>query len=301
MDHSKVDVLAHVDLHQRVLEGLHRSGHVALDDEGELLHLSLLQGLQEVLERTLDTALRQLSVPLPGLPRLRDVAGRSVLFHNQERVTCAGHRRQAENLDGRGGPGFLDGIAGIVQHGANATERVSGHDGVSLTQSSALDQDGGHRTTAAVQVRFDRHTLGVLMGVRLQLQRRVGGQQHRFKERFHAHPLQRGDIHEHRVAAKILGNKPVLGQLAAHLRGVSAFLVDLVHSHHDRHLRRLGVIQRLDGLRLDSVIRSHNQDRDVGHLGTTRTHSREGFVTRCVDDRQRAVAGGDRDGSRRSR
>ena len=50
------------------------------------------------------------------------------------------------------------------------------------------------------------------------------------------------------------------------------------------------MIQRLDGLRLDSVIRSHNQDRDVGHLGTTRTHGREGLVTRCVDDRQRAVA-----------
>ena len=57
------------------------------------------------------------------------------------------------------------------------------------------------------------------------------------------------------------------------------------------------MIQRLDGLRLDSVIRSDNQDRDVGHLGTTRTHSREGLVTRCVDDRQRAVAiGGVRHG-----
>ncbi len=50
------------------------------------------------------------------------------------------------------------------------------------------------------------------------------------------------------------------------------------------------MVQRLDGLRLDSVIRGDDQDRDVGHLGTTRTHGRECLVTRCVDDRQRAVA-----------
>ena len=67
-----------------------------------------------------------------------------------------------------------------------------------------------------------------------------------------------------RVAAVLLGDQPVLGELLAHLGRVGAFLVDLVDRDHDRHVGRLGVVERLDRLRHDAVVGRDHQDRDVG-------------------------------------
>ena len=50
VDDPQVDLVAHVDLEQRVLERLDRTGHVALEDEVEGLDLALREGLVEVLE-----------------------------------------------------------------------------------------------------------------------------------------------------------------------------------------------------------------------------------------------------------
>ncbi len=65
---------------------------------------------------------------------------------------------------------------------------------------------------------------------------------------------------------------------------VGAFLVDLVDRHHDRHIGRLRVVDRLHRLRHDAVIGGHHQDRDVGGLRTTGTHGGERLVTRGVDE-----------------
>ena len=102
-------------------------------------------------------------------------------------------------------------------------------------------------------------------------------------------PLLGGDVDEHRLAAVLLGHQAVLGELAAHLGRVGAFLVDLVDRDHDRHVGRLGVVERLDGLRLHAVVGRHHEDRDVGDLGTTGTHGGERLVTRGVDEGDRAL------------
>src|SRR6476469_6314859 len=51
VDDPQVDLVAHVDLEQRVLERFHGTGHVALEDEVEGLDLACSEGLGEVLER----------------------------------------------------------------------------------------------------------------------------------------------------------------------------------------------------------------------------------------------------------
>ena len=73
----------------------------------------------------------------------------------------------------------------------------------------------------------------------------------------------------------------------ADLGRVGVFLVDLVDRDHDRHVGRLGVVERLDGLRHDAVIGRDDEHRDVGDLGTTSTHGGERLVTRGVDEGQR--------------
>ena len=102
-------------------------------------------------------------------------------------------------------------------------------------------------------------------------------------------PLLGGDVDEHRVAAVLLGHQVVLGELLADLVRVGALLVDLVDRDHDRHVGRLGVVERLDRLRHDAVVGRDHEDRDVGDLGTTGTHGGERLVTRGVDEGDRAL------------
>src|SRR5690606_30868494 len=70
VDDTQLDLVAHVDLEQRVLEGLDGTGHVALEDEVEGLDLALLEGLREVLEADALAALGQEGGALGGLALL---------------------------------------------------------------------------------------------------------------------------------------------------------------------------------------------------------------------------------------
>src|SRR5690606_23119406 len=172
----------------------------------------------------------------------------------------------------------------LVDHAAHAAVGLARHDRVADPQRAALHQHGGHRTTSAVQVRLDRHTLGGHVRVGPQIQRRVRGQQDRFQQLVDVRALLRRDVDEHRVAAVLLGDQAVLGQLLPDLGRVGTFLVDLVDRHHDRCLGRLGVVDRLHRLRHDAVVGRHHDHRDVGRAGTTGTHGGERLVTRGVDE-----------------
>ena len=79
----------------------------------------------------------------------------------------------------------------------------------------------------------------------------------------------------------------MLGELLEDPVGIRVLTVDLVDGHDDRHLGRLGVVDGLDGLGHDTVVRRHHEDDDVGHLGPSRTHSGERLVSWGVDERQR--------------
>src|SRR5690606_41365760 len=70
VDDPDADLIADVDLRQRVLERLDRTGHVALEDEVELLALALLHGGHEVLEGTAHPALGLQGGTLARLPLL---------------------------------------------------------------------------------------------------------------------------------------------------------------------------------------------------------------------------------------
>ena len=79
------------------------------------------------------------------------------------------------------------------------------------------------------------------------------------------------------------------GQFLAGAIGIGAGLVDLVDRHHDRNLGGASVVDRLDGLRHDAVVGSHDQHRDVGHLGAAGAHGGERFVARGIQERDLAT------------
>src|SRR6202167_758728 len=228
-DHPQADLLAHVELEQRVLEGLHRTGHVALDDQQQFLARAGLERRIQVLERDPAATLGELGDALARLPALGDLPGHPVIGDDEEVVARVGHGGQAEHLHRPGWRCLGDRIVVLVQHGPDPAERLAADDRVADVQRAALHKHRGHRAAALVQVRLDGHALAVLV--------RVG-----------------------------------------------ALLVDLVDGHHDRHTRRLGVVERLRGLRLHAVVGRDHQHHQVGGLGAAGTHGGERLVTRGVDE-----------------
>ena len=127
------------------------------------------------------------------------------------------------------------------------------------------------------------------VGVGPQVQGRVGRQHDRLEQLVEVELGLGRDVDEHRVAAVLLGHQAVLGQLAADLGRVGVRLVDLVDRDHDRHVGRLGVVERLDRLRHDAVVGRDHEDRDVGRLRAAGTHGGERLVTGGVDEGDAAV------------
>ena len=73
--------------------------------------------------------------------------------------------------------------------------------------------------------------------------------------------------------------------------GFGVGLVDLVDRHDHRHLRGLGVIDRLDGLRHHAVIRRDHQDHQIGDLRAARAHRGKRRVAGRVDEGDLAALG----------
>ena len=80
------------------------------------------------------------------------------------------------------------------------------------------------------------------------------------------------------------GLQAVLGHLGAHALGLGALLVDLVDRDDDRHFGRLGVVDRLLGLRLDAVVGGDHDHREVGHARAAGAHRGERLVAGRVEE-----------------
>src|SRR4051794_38765012 len=289
VDDLQLDLLADVELSQGVFEGLDRTGHVALEDQVEGMHLALLQGLGEVLQADPLAALRQRGRTLHGLALLGDLPGRAVVRRHDERVAGTRHRREPQDEHRARREGDVERLAVLVEHRPDPAVGRARDDRVAHREGARLHEDRRQRAAALVEAGLDGDTARVLVGVGPQVERRVGGQQDRLEQAVDAHQLLGGDVDEHRVAAVLLGHEVVLGELLADLGGVGPLLVHLVDRDDDRDACRLGVVERLDGLRHDAVVGGHDEDGDVGHLRAAGTHGGERLVARGVDEGDRAV------------
>src|SRR3954470_17303002 len=132
VDDPQRDVVAHLDLHQRLFERLDGARVVALDDQVELT--GLLERRVEVLQADPLPHGRVLRVADAGLAAVGDLPGHAVLVDDEERVARTGHRGQADDLDRTGREGFLELVAVLVEQRTDAPVGVAGHDGVALAQ-----------------------------------------------------------------------------------------------------------------------------------------------------------------------
>ena len=284
-DRAVDDLDAHLvvrELFERRADGLDRALYVRLDDDVQFLHLALLDGGEQVVERDLVELLVALFLFLV-LALLDQLARHLFVVYRVKDVACARHLGQADDLDRHGRAGLLDLSAVVVGHGAHAADRRARNDRIASVQRAVLHEQRRHRAAALIELGLDDRAVRLAVGVGLEV-RDLGGQQHHFEQVLNALAELGRDLADDRIAAPLLGHDLVLGQLLEHAVRVGARLVDLVDRHDDRHARRLGVVDRLDGLRHDAVVRRNDQDRDVGHLRAAGAHGRERRMARGVQE-----------------
>ena len=211
------------------------------------------------------------------------VLHRLVVGRDDELVAGVGDVGETEHLHGHGRPGLLDLLAVVVDERPDPTEGGAGHQRIADAERAALDEDGGHRATTDVEVRLEHGAGGPTLGVGPEVLD-LGDQQEAVEQVVDAVAGEGRDLGEDRVAAPLLGDEVVLGELLHDAFGVGALAVDLVDGDDDRHLGRLGVVERLDGLGHDAVVGRHDQDHDVGRLGAAGPHGGERLVARGVDE-----------------
>ena len=115
----------------------------------------------------------------------------------------------------------------------------------------------------------------------------LGHRQQRFQQLVDAFAGGGAGLDHFRFAAPFAGQQLVGGQLLVDPLRVGARQVDLVQRHHDGHLGRPGVADRLFGLRHHAVVGRHHQHGDVGHVGAAGPHLGEGLVARRIDEGDR--------------
>ena len=224
----------------------------------------------------------------PLLAGLADGAGGLLVGCGAELVAGLGNGRQAEHLDRRRRTSGLDLLALVVDHRPDLAPRGTGHDRVADLEFALVDEHGGDRAAALVELGLDDDALGATGRVGGELLE-LGDDLQLLDQLVDADALERRHLDDDRVAAPRLGDEFVLGELREHALRIGVGLVDLVDRHDDRHVGRPGVVDGLDRLGHDAVVGGDHQHDDVGRLGATGPHLRERGVARGVEERDRTA------------
>ena len=189
-----------------------------------------------------------------------------------------GHIVEAQNLYRGGGQSLLNLFTTVVDHGAYLTKAGAGNNGIADVQGTALYQNGGNGATALIQLCLDDGAMCGQIRVSLQLLH-FSNQKNHFQKVGNTGLLMCGYGNHDGISAPILGDEAVLSQLLLNVVGVCAHTVHLVNCNDNGHLCCLSMVNSFNGLRHYAIVCSYYQNSHVGYLGTTGTHSGEGFVT----------------------
>src|SRR5499427_6439764 len=137
-DDPEHHVLAHVDLEQRVLQGLHRPGHVTLDDEQQFLPFTRLERRLQIFQGDPGPALRELRAALPHLAPLGDLPGDPVVGDNEEVVARVRHGGEPEHLDRPRRRRVGHRLVVLVEQRPDPAERLASHDRVADLERAPL-------------------------------------------------------------------------------------------------------------------------------------------------------------------
>ena len=85
-------------------------------------------------------------------------------------------------------------------------------------------------------------------------------------------------------AAPLLRVQATFGQLGESSLYVGVGYVHLIQGDDNRHFGCSGVIDSLDGLRHDAIVGCNNKHDNIGHIGASGSHCREGLMPWRIEE-----------------
>src|SRR5512146_646451 len=295
--HREIDVrfsdAAHAGMHDVYLDFVGREARkrmrksflrpldVGLEHDCKSLLLALAHLLEYVLElgRLL---FRELDVPELSLTEQGDFTRLALIRHHDHFFARLRHFGQTLDFDGNRRARRLHRLAVFVQHGSDPAEHRAGKDYVATLERSGLHQQRRDGAAPPVTPGLDHDTSGRRIHRCLQLQH-LGLQEYALQQVVYALPGFRRHGHERRVAPVFLRHDAVAQKFLFDFLRIGVRLVYLVYRNHKRHFACFRVVDRLDRLRHDAVICGHDENNQVGHLGSACPHGRKSFVTRSIE------------------
>ena len=274
------------ELLERRLDRLGAALDVGLDDDVEVLDLALVDACEQILERDLlgGAGIRGHFGLL--LAFLHKLTRHAFVVDGVEDVARVRYLAHAGDLHRYGRAGLLDALALVADHRADAADGRAGDDDIALMQGAVLDENGHDRAAALVQPCLDDGAGRGAVRVGAQAEH-LGLEGEHLKQLVDAVAGLRGDRNHDRIAAPLLGDQLVFGELLLDLLGVRAGHIHLVDGDDDGDVRGLGVVDGFDRLRLDALGRGDDEDGDVGHHRAAGAHGGKRLVARGVEEGDR--------------
>ena len=276
-----------LNLLQRIPYRFYRTLHIRLQNNRQILQFSGFNLIEEGIQANLLSGLLHhllLSFRNEGI--CIGLRLFFIIFH-LENLTGIRHGIQAENLYRHRRCRFLDSFSLIINHGTNLTEGRADSHNIADMQCTLLHKKASHRTSSLIQFRLDNHSIGFSIRVGFQLQ----------DIRFERDVLQKffqsfSGLRRYRTAdgasAVILRNEIVGHEFLLYLVDICRRLINLINGNNHFRVGRLRMINGLNGLRFNAVIRSYNQYGNIRRLGTAHTHRREGLMSRRIEEGNRS-------------
>lgn len=212
-----------------------------------------------------------------------DLASLALALDRENFVARVRRTRKTQHQHRHRGLGLADRLAGLVEHGANAAEFLTGDDRIAELQRAFLHQHRRHGAATLLDAGLDDETARQAARRRRQLEH-LGLQQDGIEQLIDTLSRVGRYVDENILTTPLFGDDFLLRKLGANPIRIRRALVDFVDRHHDRHARRARVLDRLDGLRHDTVIGRHHEHHDVRRARTTSTHRGERGVAWGVEE-----------------
>ena len=150
-------------------------------------------------------------------------------------------------------------------------------------QGTLLDQDVGDGAAALIQLGFEDEASGQTFGIGLKFQD-IRCQQNGLQQVFNAFAGLGGYRNEFCRSAPVCGDQLVVGHFLFDLFNIGVGLIDLVDSNDDLNAGCLCMVDGLNGLRHDAVVRRYDKDRDIGGCRAAQTHGRERLMSGRIQE-----------------
>ena len=269
-------------LFKRLLYCLHRALYVCLYDNRQLLHLSLADLLEQIVKSYL-VVLAELLLLSLVLSLLNKLSCQLFVCNCVEHISCARHFSKTCYLNRCRRTCLGNSSSLVVGHGPYSSHRCSRNKNVSGFERTVLHQKCRNRSLALIQPCLDNGTLCQLIGVSFKLFD-LCHKQYIFKQIIYSHSGLCGNRHSDNVAAPLLNDQVVLGELLFYPVGICGILIHFVYGNDYGNACCLCMVYGLYRLGHDTVIGCNYEYSYIRNVCASCSHGGKSLMSRGIKE-----------------